>query len=63
MSQVLAQHFLQEGNFEVGERIIKEAGIPDGDAIKEPYKAMHQVLREVSNSSARLEPAGTSTNS
>ena len=31
----------------MGECFLAEAGIPGGDAVKEPYKAMHAILREV----------------
>lgn len=45
--KVIAAHFFQEGNFEVGDHFLQEAKIPDGQAIKKPYEAMHSVLREV----------------
>jgi hypothetical protein len=45
--QVIAEHFYQQGNFSVGDTFVREAGIPDEHALKQPYIAMHAVLKEV----------------
>jgi hypothetical protein len=45
--QVIAEHFYQQGNFRVGDTFVREAGIPNGGALKKPYIAMHSVLKEV----------------
>lgn len=45
--QVVAEHLFHEGKFSVGEEFIQEAGIPQGEALRKPYEAMHNVLQEV----------------
>ena len=45
--QVIAEHFFHEGQFEVGQTFVEEARIPDGNSLQEPYREMHQVLKEV----------------
>lgn len=45
--QVIAEHFYQEGSFEVGDAFLKEAGIEDGQGIRAPYQRMHDILHQV----------------
>lgn len=45
--QVIAEHFFHQGQFKAGEIFLEEAGIPEGEALKEPFSAMHEVLKEV----------------
>lgn len=45
--QVIAEHLYQQGHFGVGDTFVAEAGIPDGVRLKQPYLAMHSVLKEV----------------
>ena len=45
--QVLAAHLFHEGQFEVGQLVVEEAGVEGGEALKAPYAAMHSVLQEV----------------
>lgn len=45
--QVVAEHLFHEGKFAVGEQFIQEAGIAEGEALRKPFEAMHQVLQEV----------------
>ena len=45
--QVVAEHLFHEGKFAVGETFIQEAGIAEGESLKMPFEAMHQVLQEV----------------
>ena len=45
--QVVAEHLFHEGKFAVGEKLIQEAGIAQGEALQKPFEAMHQVLQEV----------------
>ncbi len=52
--QVIAEHFYQQGNFSVGDTFVREAGIPDGEYLKQPYIAMHAVLKDVLGCSARV---------
>lgn len=46
-AQVIAEHLYQQGHFSVGDIYVREAAVADGDALKEPYTAMHTVLKEV----------------
>ena len=48
LDQVIAQHFFQQGEFEVGRLFVEEAGISNGDQLMAPYEAMHDVLQHVS---------------
>ena len=45
--QVIAEHLFRVGKFDVGEAFSREAGIPNADALKQPYVAMHAILKEV----------------
>lgn len=45
--QVVAEHLFHEGKFIVGEKFIQESGIPQGEALRKPFEAMHQVLQQV----------------
>ena len=45
--QVIAQHLFHTGNFRVGELFVQEAGVPGGDALKEPFTALHEILVQV----------------
>ena len=45
--QVIAEHLYQQGRFGVGDTFVAEAGVADGAALKQPYLAMHSVLKEV----------------
>ena len=46
-NQVIAEHLFHEGKFTVGEHFIAEAGVANGEALRQPYEAMHKVLTEV----------------
>ena len=46
-AQVIAQHLYQEGRFGTGDVFVQEARVKGGDALKEPFVAMHGVLCEV----------------
>lgn len=45
--QVIAEHLFQAGRFDVGETFIREAGLKNGDSLKQAYQFMHHVLQEV----------------
>lgn len=45
--QVIAEHLYQQGHFSVGDTFVREASVADGDRLKEPYVAMHSVLKQV----------------
>ncbi|KAK9829893.1 hypothetical protein WJX72_008513 [[Myrmecia] bisecta] len=47
LNQVIAQHFYQTGRFAVGDTFVREAQIPDSHALKEPFSAMHEILKEI----------------
>ncbi|KAG1666178.1 hypothetical protein FOA52_012025 [Chlamydomonas sp. UWO 241] len=55
MNLVVAEHFFREGRFDVGDALVVEAGIPMADDLKQPYIAMHAVLREIK--AKNLQPA------
>lgn len=46
-AQVIAQHLFHTGNFRVGELFVQEAGVPGGEALKEPFTALHEILVQV----------------
>ena len=46
----MAEHLFHEGRFAVGEKFIQEAGMANGESLKRPFEAMHQVLKEVNDS-------------
>ena len=46
--QVIAQHLFQEGKFTVGERFVEEAGVMNGEQLRQPFTEMHEVLERVS---------------
>ena len=45
--QVVAEHLFHEGKFAVGEKFIQEAGIENGESLRKPFEAMHEVLKQV----------------
>ena len=45
--QVIAEHLFHEGQFEIGDAFVGEAGLGDGEALKRPYASMHTVLQQV----------------
>ena len=45
--QVVAEHFFREGRFEAGDTFAGEAQLLNADALKQPYIAMHSILKEV----------------
>lgn len=47
--QVIAEHLYQQGHFGVGDIFVREASVADGDRLKEPYVAMHSVLKQVAH--------------
>lgn len=63
--QVIAQHLYQEGRFETGDVFVQEARVHNGDALKQPFVAMHDVLCEVcaavDGSHIRIHTDGVST--
>ena len=46
--QVIAEHLFQEGKFTVGERFVEEAGVMNGEQLRQPFEEMHEVLERVS---------------
>ena len=44
---MIAQHLFHTGNFRVGELFVQEAGVPGGEALKEPFTALHEILVQV----------------
>ncbi|GMH44246.1 hypothetical protein BSKO_12180 [Bryopsis sp. KO-2023] len=47
LNQVIAEHLLKEGRFEVGEKFVKETGIEEPVEVKELFKSVHKVLSEI----------------
>ena len=43
-TQVVAEHLYHEGHFDIGDVFVEEAGVPDGQDLKQPYARMPTVL-------------------
>ena len=54
--QVIAEHLFQEGKFTVGERFVEEAGVMNGEQLRQPFTEMHEVLERVSAVHAGVLP-------
>lgn len=55
LNQIIANHFYQQGLFDLGDSIIHEAGEPDATAIKSQFLEMYQILEAMKV--RNLEPA------
>ncbi|KAF3435854.1 hypothetical protein FNV43_RR22946 [Rhamnella rubrinervis] len=55
VNQIIANHFYQQGLFDLGDSIIHEAGEPDATAIKSQFFEMYQILEAMKV--RNLEPA------
>ena len=47
---MIAQHLFHTGKFRVGELFVEEAGVLGGEALKEPFTALHEILVQVRGS-------------
>lgn len=47
LNQVIAEHLYHEGQFDIGDCFVGEAGLPDGSLMKQPYSSMHTVLQQI----------------
>jgi hypothetical protein len=47
--QVIAEHLYREGRFQLADKFVAEAAIPDAQSIKGPYTALHSILEQVRN--------------
>lgn len=45
--QVVAEHLYHEGQFEIGDCFVVEAGLAEAERLKRPYASMHTVLQQV----------------
>ena len=55
--QVIAQHLFHTGRFRVGELFVQEAGVAGGEALKEPFTELHEILMQVRARAPRLATA------
>uniref|UniRef100_A0A7S0MZH4 LisH domain-containing protein n=1 Tax=Pyramimonas obovata TaxID=1411642 RepID=A0A7S0MZH4_9CHLO len=55
LNEVIVQHLLREGKFELGEQLMKDAIVQLPDGYKDQYIQMHQVLEQMS--AFNLKPA------
>eukprot|EP00242_Pyramimonas_sp_CCMP2087_P001399 CAMPEP_0198231546 /NCGR_PEP_ID=MMETSP1445-20131203/115260_1 /TAXON_ID=36898 /ORGANISM="Pyramimonas sp., Strain CCMP2087" /LENGTH=373 /DNA_ID=CAMNT_0043912169 /DNA_START=201 /DNA_END=1322 /DNA_ORIENTATION=- len=55
LNEVIVQHLLREGRFELGEELMREAQIHMPEGYKDPYVQMHQVLEQIA--AFNLKPA------
>ncbi|GAB4815761.1 hypothetical protein N2152v2_002807 [Parachlorella kessleri] len=46
LNQVVAEHLYHEGQFEIGDCFVREAGLVQGEQLKRPYASMHAVLEQ-----------------
>jgi len=47
VDRVIAEHFYQEGAFEIGDAFVAEAGVKAGNALKAPYMSMYAILSDL----------------
>ncbi|KAK9802922.1 hypothetical protein WJX73_007664 [Symbiochloris irregularis] len=47
LNKVIAEHLFRVGRFEVGETFIREANIPGGEALRDSFRGMHQILQQI----------------
>ena len=57
--QVIAQHLFHTGRFRVGELFVQEAGVAGGEALKEPFTELHEILMQVRTRAPRQATAAT----
>lgn len=50
--QVIAEHLYRQGRFDLGDALCVEAGLMGGEALRQPYAAMHEVLEQVGRTSS-----------
>ncbi|XP_014666113.1 PREDICTED: protein RMD5 homolog A-like [Priapulus caudatus] len=55
VNQVICQHFFRQGMLDIGEALIREAGVDIADKSKEPFFEMNRILEALKNGD--LQPA------
>lgn len=47
LNQVIAEHFLRVGRFDIAHTFIREANIPNGETMRASFQGMHDILQQV----------------